>query len=114
MCIAIPKKIVAIETFNDIRRATVRRQDCDEIVSLVMTPQAQVGDVILVFQGNALRIVSETEAERIEAALCCLGQVQQGEHYNESLQKGFGDLIEKPAQLPPHLQAIVGKKLLKD
>ena len=67
MCIAIPKKILAIETINDIRRATVIRQNQQESVSLAMTPQAQEGDTVLVFQGNALRVITENEALQIEA-----------------------------------------------
>ena len=112
MCIAIPKKILAIETINDIRRATVIRQNQQESVSLVMTPQAQEGDTVLVFQGNALRVITENEALQIEAALRCVGEAMSGESFEQSLQKGFGDLLEHPAQLPPHLQAQVGKKVI--
>ena len=112
MCIAIPKKILTIETINQVRRAIVTRLDQQETVSLAMTPDAQIGDTVLVFQGSAIRIVTPTEAQQIESALQCLGQALQGESFEESLQKGFGDLIDAPAQLPPHLQSQVGKKVL--
>ena len=111
MCIAIPKRIQAIETINDIRRATVVRNETAESVSLSMTPQAKIGDMVLVFQGNALRVVSESEAQQIDAALTCLGQALEGEMTEEGLRAGFGDLMDNPAQLPPHLQAQVGKKI---
>lgn len=112
MCIAIPKQIVSIETVDDMRHAVVTRQGQTEKVSLVMTPQAKQGDMILVFQGNALRIVSETEAQQIEAALACLGDALAGEPIEQGLRQGFGDLIDNPGQLPEHLQAQVGKKVL--
>lgn len=112
MCIAIPKKILSIETINDIRRATVSRHHQKETVSLAMTPEAQVGNTVLVFQGNALRIVSEQKAQQIEAALACLGQALDGVMSQDDLRAGFGDLMDNPAQLPPHLQAQVGKKVL--
>ena len=112
MCIAIPKKIIAIETVDDVRRATVTRHEQSESVSLSMTPDAQLGDMVLVFQGNALRLVSPAEAQQIEAALTCLGQALEGNMTDEELRAGFGDLMDNPAQLPPHLQAHIGKKVL--
>lgn len=112
MCIAIPKKIVRLETIQDVTRAIVSRLDSEEAVGLTMVPHAQVGDIVLVFQGNALRIVDEEEARRIEAALSCLGEAVAGESIEASFEAAFGDLINNPAQLPPHLQAQVGKKVL--
>jgi len=112
MCIAIPKKIIEIETVNDIRRATVIRNNQTQTISLSMTPDAKIDDTVLVFQGNALRIVSQTEAQQIEAALACLGQALEGTMTEDGLRAGFGDLMDNPAQLPPHLQAQVGKKVL--
>lgn len=112
MCIAIPKKIIAIETINDVRRASVVRHKQNEVISLSMTPDAQIGDMVLVFQGSALRVVSPTEAKQIEAALACLGQALDGTMTEKELRAGFGDLMDNPAQLPPHLQTQVGKKVL--
>ena len=112
MCIAIPKQIRSIETIDDMRHAIVTRQGQSEKISLVMTPQAEVGDTVLVFQGNAIRVVSETEAQQIEAALACLGDALAGESIEDGLRQGFGDLIDNPGQLPPHLPSQVGKKVL--
>lgn len=111
MCIAIPKKIIAIETIDDFRRATVMRNEETESVSLSMTPNARINDTILVFQGNALRIISDEEAKQIEAALMCLGRALDGEMTEDDLRAGFGDLLENPAHLPPHLQAQVDKTI---
>ncbi|MGQ9546385.1 MAG: HypC/HybG/HupF family hydrogenase formation chaperone [Dehalococcoidia bacterium] len=59
MCLAIPVKIVSID--NDIAETEiggVRRR-----VSLAFTPEAKVGDYVLLHTGYAIGVIDQAEAE---------------------------------------------------
>ena len=60
MCLAIPMKINAL---NDDRMATVDVLGVTREVSLDLTPQAQVGDYVLVHAGFAIEVVDEQYAQ---------------------------------------------------
>ena len=63
MCLAVPAKVVEIKDqlaaveLNGVRRAA----------SLMLLPEAKLGDYVLVHAGFAMQIVEAEEAERIEA-----------------------------------------------
>jgi len=58
MCLAVPLRIEAIEgEMATVELGGVRRQ-----VSLVLTPEAQVGDYVIVHTGFALSMLDEEEA----------------------------------------------------
>ncbi len=58
MCLAVPLRIEAIEgEMATVELGGVRRQ-----VSLVLTPEAQVGDYAIVHTGFALSVLDEEEA----------------------------------------------------
>ena len=63
MCLAVPAKVVEIKDqlaaveLNGVRRAA----------SLMLLPEARLGDYVLVHAGFAMQIVEAEEAERIEA-----------------------------------------------
>ena len=63
MCLAVPAKVVEIKDqlaaveLNGVRRAA----------SLMLLPEAKLGDSVLVHAGFAMQIVEAEEAERIEA-----------------------------------------------
>ena len=63
MCLAIPAKVVEIKDqlaaveLNGVRRAA----------SLMLLPEAKLGDYVLVHAGFAMQIVEAEEAEQIEA-----------------------------------------------
>ena len=63
MCLAVPAKVVEIKDqlaaveLNGVRRAA----------SLMLLPEARLGDYVLVHAGFAMQIVDHAEAERIEA-----------------------------------------------
>ena len=63
MCLAVPAKVVEIKDqlaaveLNGVRRAA----------SLMLLPEARLGDYVLVHAGFAMQIVDHEEAERIEA-----------------------------------------------
>lgn len=64
MCLAIPAKVVTIE---DNRMAEVDILGVSRRVSLEMTPEAEVGDHVLVHAGFAIQVVDEQfAAETIE------------------------------------------------
>ena len=63
MCLAVPAKVVAIED----QLASVEVQGVRRAASLMLLPEAKVGDFVLVHAGFAMQIVDPTEMERIEA-----------------------------------------------
>ena len=59
MCLAVPVRIVSIEGDEaETEIAGVRRR-----VSIAFTPEAKVGDYVLLHTGYAIGIVDEAEAE---------------------------------------------------
>jgi hydrogenase expression/formation protein HypC len=59
MCLAVPVKIVSIDGDEaETEIAGVRRR-----VSITFTPEAKVGDYVLLHTGYAIGIVDEAEAE---------------------------------------------------
>ena len=60
MCLAIPMKIASL---NEDRVATVDVLGVTREISLDLTPQAQVGDYVLVHAGFAIEVVDEQYAQ---------------------------------------------------
>ncbi|HEU65083.1 MAG TPA: HypC/HybG/HupF family hydrogenase formation chaperone [Chloroflexi bacterium] len=59
MCLAIPVRIVSIDGDEaEAEIAGVRRQ-----VSIAFTPEARVGDYVLLHTGYAIGVIDEAEAE---------------------------------------------------
>ena len=59
MCLAIPVKIVSIEGDEaEVEIAGVRRR-----ISLALTPEAKMGDYVLLHTGYAIGLVDEVEAK---------------------------------------------------
>lgn len=112
MCIAIPKKVLATHHTATGASAEVEGEGEKPLrVDTSLLENVQVGDYILVFRGQALRIVSEEEARQIGRALACVAGVMQGGS-GPAVEEAFDDLIEHPASLPEHLAAQVGKKVI--
>ena len=59
MCLAIPTQVTAIDE-NKI--ATVELGGVERQISLIMTPDAQVGDYVLVHTGYAITLMDPEEA----------------------------------------------------
>ena len=83
MCLAVPGKIVSIleEEHLGLRRGKVDFSGIRKDVCLDYTPEARVGDYVLVHVGFALTVVDEHEAQRVFEAL---RQLDQLEELNES------------------------------
>jgi hydrogenase expression/formation protein HypC len=67
MCLAVPGKIVEImdAAEDTLRRAKVDFAGVRKEVSLAFTPEAVVGDYVLVHVGFALNVVDEVEARKV-------------------------------------------------
>ena len=59
MCLAFPAKVLQIE--GDL--ATVERSGVKRSASLMLLPEAKVGDYILVHAGFAMQVVDEQEVK---------------------------------------------------
>ncbi|MER6099919.1 HypC/HybG/HupF family hydrogenase formation chaperone [Streptomyces sp. NPDC001728] len=76
MCPGIPGRVIDIRDEADVRMATVdfggvRRDACPEY-----TPEAGVGDYVIIHVGFAITQVNEAEAQRILAVLRAMGGVE--------------------------------------
>jgi hydrogenase expression/formation protein HypC len=79
MCLAVPGKIVSIfeEGNLGLRRGKVDFGGIGKEVCLDYTPDARVGDYVLVHVGFALTVVDELEAQRVFEALRQLNQLDE-------------------------------------
>ena len=62
MCLAIPGKLVRIDSGSEPLTGTVDFGGIQKRICLAWTPEARVGDYVIVHVGFALSIVNETEA----------------------------------------------------
>jgi hydrogenase expression/formation protein HypC len=61
MCLAVPGKIVTRdENIAKVDFGGIRKE-----ISLAFTPEAKIGDYVLVHVGFALNVIDEEEAQRI-------------------------------------------------
>lgn len=77
MCLAIPGRITRIEEGDSPARPG--RVDCGGVtreVSLAMTPDAGVGDYVLIHAGCSISVIDEAEAESTLAALLELAEAE--------------------------------------
>jgi hydrogenase expression/formation protein HypC len=59
MCLAVPVKVVSIEGSEaDVEIGGVKRR-----VSIMLTPEAKVGDYVLLHTGYAINVINEAEAQ---------------------------------------------------
>ncbi len=59
MCLAVPVKVVSIQdTEAEVEIGGVRRR-----VSIMLTPEAKVGDYVLLHTGYAINVIDEAEAQ---------------------------------------------------
>jgi len=79
MCLAVPGKILTIieEQNLGLRRGKVDFDGIRKEVCLDFTPEARVGDYVLVHVGFALTVVDEEEAQRVFEALRQLDQLEE-------------------------------------
>ena len=59
MCLAFPAKVLKIE--GDL--ATVERSGVKRSASLMLLPEAKIGDYVLIHAGFAMQVIDEREVE---------------------------------------------------
>lgn len=73
MCLAIPTQIIAVD---DQHMATVALGGVERRISLVMAPEAQVGDYVLVHTGYAISVLDPDEAQASLEVFAELAEIQ--------------------------------------
>ncbi|NLK52118.1 MAG: HypC/HybG/HupF family hydrogenase formation chaperone [Syntrophomonadaceae bacterium] len=80
MCLAVPGKIVEVhETMATVDIAGNKRQ-----VSLILTPEAQLGDYVLIHAGFAIQMIDEKEAQET------LALFEEWAEKERQLEEGLG------------------------
>lgn len=76
MCLAVPGKVLEIVGDDPLLRAAkVSFAGVIKLVSLTCTPEARVGDFVLVHVGVAISVVDAREAEETFAYLKAMGEL---------------------------------------
>ena len=65
MCVAIPGEVIEIKKDSDFLHGVVSFGGIKKDISLVCTPEVELGDYVLVHVGLAISIVDKDEAARI-------------------------------------------------
>jgi hydrogenase expression/formation protein HypC len=76
MCLAVPGKVLEVYQQEDLPMAKVDFGGIVKEACLAYTPEAQVGDYVIVHVGFALSRVDEAEAREIFAYLEEIGQAE--------------------------------------
>jgi hydrogenase expression/formation protein HypC len=74
MCLALPMRITAV----DGAVATIVAEGLEQRCSVMLVPQAKVGDYVLVHAGFAINLVDEVEAEETYELLREIGAFDEG------------------------------------
>ena len=74
MCLAVPGQVLAIAGADALTRsARVAFGGIVKQVALAFTPEARVGDYVLVHAGVAIAVLDQAEAQRTLAIIATLG-----------------------------------------
>lgn len=76
MCVAIPAKIISVNGLT----AVVEVGGVSRQISLQLTPEAKMGDYVLVHAGFAINIIDGEEAEETLKLLAELERLNSGEN----------------------------------
>ena len=75
MCLAIPARIKAINgTEAEVEIGGITRQ-----TSIMLTPEARVGDYVLLHAGYAINILDQTQAEETLAIFAEMSEIMEKE-----------------------------------
>ena len=78
MCLGIPGSVMETYLQNDLPMGKVEFGGIVKEVCLAYTPEAQVGDFVIVHVGFAISRIDETEAQEIFTYLEEIGDGQEG------------------------------------
>ena len=98
MCIAIPLRL---ESRVGSRGQCVDVGGARSDVDLLLTPDAQVGQWVLVFLGAARQVIDEATSRSTAAALSAVSALMNGQPVD--LHAAFPDLMDRSPVLPAHL-----------
>lgn len=103
MCIGVPMRVVDGDSVAAVCEGRGTRERVDMLIVGAQSP----GTWVLVFNGAARRVLTETEALRTLDALDALGIALRGpDGGRESIDALFADLADREPQLPEHLRTI--------
>jgi hydrogenase expression/formation protein HypC len=79
MCLAIPGRVIVVDhdTDPELRVAMVDFSGITKPISLSLTPEARIGDYVLVHVGFALTVISEEEAQKTLAFLATIATADE-------------------------------------
>ena len=80
MCLALPMRITAV----DGATATIVAAGLEQRCSVMLVPQARVGDYVLVHAGFAINLVDEAEAQETLELLREIGAFDEGPHDDDA------------------------------
>jgi hydrogenase expression/formation protein HypC len=72
MCLAIPMRITAV----DGEMATIELEGLTQRASLMLVPEAAIGDYVLVHAGCAITVLDATEAEERLALIAEIAELE--------------------------------------
>ena len=79
MCLAVPGKIIGVQKEENLglRRGKADFGGIRKDICLAYTPEAKIGDYVLVHVGFALTVIDEAEAQRVFATLREMEQLEE-------------------------------------
>jgi len=84
MCLAIPGKIISIDSTDPIMRTgRVSFGGIIKEINLAYTPEAQIDDYVLVHVGFAINTIDEEEAQRVFEYLAEIDELEELEAGDE-------------------------------
>jgi len=92
MCLGVPGRLVEVHKQDDLPMGKVEFGGILKEVCLAYTPEAQVGDYVLVHVGFAISRIDETEAQEIFSYLEEIGCTEVAEEAKE----GSGFRVQVP------------------
>jgi hydrogenase expression/formation protein HypC len=90
MCLGIPGKLLEIHAQDDLPMGKVEFGGIAKDVCLAYTPEAQVGDYVLVHVGFAISRIDETEAQEIFDFLSEIDEAASGGEIDETREAASG------------------------
>lgn len=102
MCVGIPMQVVSC----DEQHAICVHQGQEETVDIRLVGEQPKGTWLLVFLGAAREVMDPVEAQQSLDAVLAMQKIMSGDLNIDGL---FDDLVDREPELPPHLQALVGK-----
>jgi hydrogenase expression/formation protein HypC len=98
MCLGIPAKLLEVSRQDDLPMGKVEFGGIVKDVCLAYTPEARVGDYVLVHVGFAISVIDETEAQEIFGYLEEIGNASREDDL--AMESPAGGQMAKDESLP--------------